>query len=457
MAISETIDSAEKDATAAPTSPAPYSTKAPHPSSRARLYRLLWRWHFYAGLIAAPILLVAAVTGGIYVFIEELQPWMYPSLFYSADARGPQKSLDEMAAAVRSAHPDAQLLSATEPKQVGLNATFAVKLPSGTRTAFVDPSTGEVAGLFHEADSFFAIVLGIHRRLLAGSVGRMLVELAASWGLVLLLTGLYLWWPQRLGRPRLPTLGVWFPRVRGSWLLVLRDWHSVVGFYTLGTATFVLLTGLFFTQVFGNGYKRLSNFGGEQPAAFAVTPKSEAAAGRARIPLIAAMESAEAHLPGYGPKRVQMPTGPQDTYRVMRADWSNPTWKTTVFVDAYSSRVVHAHGWDDAPLAHQVRLSVYPIHVGNIFGMPTKILALLTCLAIVLLCITGVWMWWRKRPRRTWGLPPSNHELLVPGWLIAAICVLGVVLPAVGGSILLILAGEWLLARIARRRRAAAA
>lgn len=446
--LSETTDIASGRLPAADHDP----SAARHPSSRARLYRLLWRWHFYAGLITAPVLLVAAITGGIYVFIEELQPVIYPELFRSTSASGSQRSLDELAAAVRRAHPDAQLNFAAEAKHPGLNATFAVKLPAGPRTVFVDPATGDVAGSYHEPDSFFGIVLGLHRRLLLGSVGRMVVELAASWGLVLLLTGTYLWWPQRLGRPRLPTQGVWYPRVRGSWLLILRDWHGVVGFYSLGTAAFVLFTGLFFTQVFGNGYKRATNLGGELPAAFAVSPKSEAPAGRSRVSLAAVLDAAEPHLPGHGARRVQLPSGPQDVFRVSRADGSSPTWRTTVFIDAYTARVVHTVGWDDAPPAHKVRMSAYPIHVGGIFGLTTKVAALLTCAALVLLVITGIWMWWRKRPRGTWGFPPSNAELAVPGWLIAAIYGLGMLLPAVGISLLLMMLGEASAAWWGRRR-----
>ena len=405
-------------------------------------------------MITAPVLLIAAITGGIYVFIEELQPVIYPELFRSSNAGGSQRSLEELAAAVRRAHPDAQLNFAAEAKHPGLNATFAVKFPAGPRTVFVDPATGEIAGAYHEPDSFFGIVLGLHRRLLLGPVGRMVVELAASWGIVLLITGTYLWWPQRLGRPRLPTQGVWYPRIRGSWLLVLRDWHSVVGFYSLAAAAFILFTGLFFTQLFGNGYKRVTNLGGELPAAFTVSPKSEAPAGRARVSLTAALDAAEPYLPGHGARRIQFPSGPQDVFRVFRAAGSSPTWRTTVFVDAYTARVIHTSGWDDAPLAHKVRMSAYPIHVGSIFGMPTKVVALLTCAALLLLVVTGVWMWWRKRPHGTWGFPPSNAELSLPGWLIGVICGLGILLPAVGASIVIILLGEAVAGWRSRRRAA---
>lgn len=436
-----------------------------HPSSRARLYRLLWRWHFYAGLITAPILIVASVTGALYVFVHELQPVMYPELFVSQAAEGagevnrapdPQL-LDDAVAAVRQAYPTAQIVAAAEPRKPGRNAPVTLKLPEGFQAAMVDPSSDQVAGIFDEPNSFFGIVLAIHRRLLAGSVGRMFVELAAAWGIVLLVTGVYLWWPRRLGRPRPPVVGVWVPRWSGPFLPVLRDWHAVVGFYAVVTSAFVLFTGLFFTQVFGNAYKRISNLGGENPAgAFSVKPTSEPAVGRRPIALCQVVAAAEPLLPGTGPRRVQLPTSPQDTYRVTRIDWSNPAWKTTVFVDAYSGRVIHTTGWDDAPLTHRVRLSVYPIHTGEIFGLTTKILALLTCVALALLAVTGVWMWWRKRPRGTWGLPPSNAELPIPGLILAVIVGLGILLPAVGASILLIILGDAILSRsLGKRRRPA--
>lgn len=42
------------------------------------LYRTIWRWHFHAGLIVAPFLLILAVTGAIYLFNDEINDALYP-------------------------------------------------------------------------------------------------------------------------------------------------------------------------------------------------------------------------------------------------------------------------------------------------------------------------------------------------------------------------------------------
>ena len=48
------------------------------------LYRTIWRWHFYAGLIVAPFLLILAVTGAIYLFNDELNDALMPELHFVA-------------------------------------------------------------------------------------------------------------------------------------------------------------------------------------------------------------------------------------------------------------------------------------------------------------------------------------------------------------------------------------
>ena len=38
----------------------------------AAAYRLVWRWHFYAGVVVMPFLLLLALTGGLYLFKDEI-------------------------------------------------------------------------------------------------------------------------------------------------------------------------------------------------------------------------------------------------------------------------------------------------------------------------------------------------------------------------------------------------
>ena len=44
------------------------------------LYRVIWRWHFFAGLLVLPFLVMMAITGGTYLFKPELDHFLYRSI-----------------------------------------------------------------------------------------------------------------------------------------------------------------------------------------------------------------------------------------------------------------------------------------------------------------------------------------------------------------------------------------
>ena len=55
------------------------STKGESPTG-AGLFRAMWRWHFFAAFLVAPILLVLASTGLIYLFRFQLEPLLHADL-----------------------------------------------------------------------------------------------------------------------------------------------------------------------------------------------------------------------------------------------------------------------------------------------------------------------------------------------------------------------------------------
>ena len=79
----------------------------------------------------------------------------------------------------------------------------------------------------------------LHGELLIGNRGSI-VELAASWTIIMIVTGLVLWWPR--GANRLG--GVVYPRLSRGSRLFWRDIHSVTGLWICGLALFLLLSGL---------------------------------------------------------------------------------------------------------------------------------------------------------------------------------------------------------------------
>jgi len=214
----------------------------------------------------------------------------------------------------------------------------------------------------------------------------------------------------------------------------------VFGAFAVPVLLAVAASGLFWTQLAGKErWKRA--VGDEASAIWDARPRSTVVPGVTRIGYDRAFAAA-----GYDATRslvsASISTSADAAYTVYRngADDGSPSESAFAFVDAYSGRVLARFGWDDRSLLGKIDASGYAIHVGAIAGLPGRILALLAALVLAALCITGPWMWWKRRPRGRLGIPPRVERFALP--LLVGFVALGWVLPTVGYTLLAVLAFE---------------
>ena len=192
----------------------------------AALYRTIWRWHFYAALLVMPLVLVLASSGAIYLFKPQIDRWEERDWreLGTAGAVSPDAQL----AAALAAFPGARFHAYRLPEAAGDAAMVHLALPKGDQAGaqpmvdvFVSPQ-GKVLGSLDPETRITATIARFHGSLLLGRAGDWLVELAASWAIVMILTGLYLWWPDGRG-----LAGVAWPRLSHGSRLAWRDMHAV--------------------------------------------------------------------------------------------------------------------------------------------------------------------------------------------------------------------------------------
>ena len=191
------------------------------------LYRTIWRWHFYAGLIVAPFLLILAVTGAIYLFNDEINDALYPRQRFVAP--GPAMPASHLIGAALADYPGGSATRIDMPVEPGRSAqVFVTPAKGDPRRVFVDPGTHRVLGSYVYTHTLVGFADTFHGSLMLGDWGDAIVELMACWGLVLVITGLYLWWPR--GGSRLA--GVITPRLKARGRIFWRDLHAVTGVWT---------------------------------------------------------------------------------------------------------------------------------------------------------------------------------------------------------------------------------
>lgn len=427
--------------------PAPYPSGG-RPSSDG-LYRIIWRWHFYAGIFVTPVLLVLSITGALYIFRSEIEDFWFARLRF-VEPSGARTSAQAQVAAAQAAYPGRRSTMLTLPTEP--NRASIVRLGGDSRrdsvTVHVDPYQGTVLGAEEEGlPAAFDAVLTLHRELFLGTSGRLVVELTTGWTILLLVTGLYLWWPRHRGRSE----GVWWPRLRAKPYTMLRDLHTVLGFYLLVPMMVIVVTGLFYAIVWGEAFHLVTRHGDRSRSVRrdASTARVEQSPPRGTLGSSESLDQVEARARGHYPDRNLSfdlshveDKGIQVT---VSNDYNRPfgPYVSAQFVLDRATGKMVSHG----TLAEHERYWwhgwVYPLHVGSMLGIPTKLLWLVACMLLIASPITGLWMWWIRRPRGRTGLP-RRPESRLPVALIALIALLSIALPLVGVSIAPILIGEGL-------------
>ena len=194
-------------------------------------------------------MLLLAITGSIYLFKPQLDSLMYPNLlFVPGQDVTSVLPYSQQLQTVQRAYPNATISNITPSIAPDRSTEVAITTADNELTAFVNPYNGQLLGTRDENQNLQAIIRRLHGELMIGKIGDYLVELAACWGLVLLLTGLYLWLP----RNGFSVWGVLLPRLNSTSKRVFwRDLHSVSGFYGAILIAILILTGLTWSGFWG--------------------------------------------------------------------------------------------------------------------------------------------------------------------------------------------------------------
>jgi uncharacterized iron-regulated membrane protein len=136
---------------------------------------------------------------------------------------------------------------------------------------------------------------------------------------------------------------------------------------------------------------------------------------------------------------IDFPHTAENSITVYAGSYDSPSTLTVLHIDQYSGALLDSVRWRQLSAAAKLQLSAYSIHIGSIYGTATKVLAVIVCVLIAAMSVTGAAMWWIRRPKGKTGFPLKTKELKPAKWLIAVICLLGVLMPAAGISLLLIL------------------
>lgn len=443
----------------------------------ARRRSLFWRIHFWAALLASPFTLIATLTGLLYVFTPQIEALLYDKLDRVMPA-GQMRTLDEAVAAARASVPENWQLHSVIPP---LTAQDSVKirftppmeehtghsghhhgsgakagevrrpafgLPANATVVYVDPYRATVLGSLGYQERFSIWSRKLHSSLLQGENWRWMIELAASWMMVMLLTGIWLWWP-RPGQAGLP-------QARAKGRALWKQWHAFLG-VTLSLVSLVILaTGITWSKYAGDQVRAARDWAGQGPPQAPRGLKSVPLEGSAALDWQQAWEAARRHAPSVS-MQLTAPHTPEATWRIASADNSQPTRRFDLQLDAYSGAVLYSAGWKEQTAFGKATAIGIPFHRGE-FGWWNQAILLVFGIGLLFSLVSGWVMFFKRRKPGSFVLPP-----LLPGawksasrgmWVTAGAMLIALPVLAVSAAGVLIL--EMLLAIVSRTEKTVA-
>lgn len=465
-------------------------------------YFLTWRWHFYAGLFVIPFMLMLSLTGLVMLFDDEIEFNRYKSILTVAPETT-EVTVSQQMENVLAAYPSTIVTQFIPAQSSEFANRFSILFESG-KTLFVtvNPYNGNIIGTIDRSDSWYDLANDIHGTLLLGDWGDYLIEIAASLGVILLVTGIYLWLP----RDRASKAGFLKIRTTNGPRILIRDLHANIGGLLSFVLLFFFISGLAWTGIWGGKLVQAwSSFPAEKWDEVPLSTQNHASMNHGseeEIPwnleqtlmpeshdhaaMLAAGEGAVSHgsmqhdamsqnigvakdgskqavdqvgidsilaqaeALGFTQFKLNLPRSETGVYTLaantMSGDITDPRLDRTTHIDQYSGRVLADVTWNEYNLMAKFMAAGIALHQGDISGW-NKIANVLFCLAFMFIAISGAVMWWIRRPvgKSVLGAPPRFEHDGIWKLGLTTIVVLSLMLPMAGGTIALILLVDWLV------------
>ncbi|MBZ5858594.1 PepSY-associated TM helix domain-containing protein [Flavihumibacter profundi] len=357
------------------------------------------RIHLYLGLAAGLIIMVTCFTGAVLVFEPELQ-MLFNRERYVVELGSQRKSLAELEQSFKEKLPAAKItgikLFRAPDRTIEINYSFPGPKRNGDKkTAFMNPFTGEVIALYNYGDSFFYDMMSLHRWLLKGPVGKLVVGISTLVFLFILVTGIILWWPKTKNILRQRLSLKW----DAGWKRVNHDLHLVLGFYSAIFLFVFAFTGLAWSfEWFNKGIYKVTNSSmqGAKLPVIAFRSGKELIQFDAVLATVQAVDPTAVFYAINAPKDSTAPFA----VSVLRRDALHESATDNYFVDRYSATLAGVIKWEERNLGQRVRATFKPVHTASIFGWPSKVIGLVVCLLGTSFPITGVIMWLNRTRTR---------------------------------------------------------
>ena len=366
--------------------------------------KLLGKLHLWLGLSSGIVVFVLSITGCIYAFQAEISDLTQPYRFVDEQKGSflPPTKLQEIAEeALPERHVHAVLYA--DKGHAAEVIFFNFEPDYYYYITYLNPYTGEVLKVKDMEADFFKFILDGHFYLwLPPEIGQTVVASFTLVFLVMMITGIILWWPKNKAAKKQRFSIKW----NAKWRRKNYDLHNVLGFYATWVVIILALTGLVWGfEWFSESLYKITGGSKELLYSEPLSDTTQIKNVAGMPPLDQAWEKMKKLYPSAATIEVHPPATPASPIAANANPDASTYWQIDYrYFDQYTMEelsVDHLYGRiNDANNADLLRRMNYDIHVGAILGLPGKILAFFASLIFASLPITGFYIWWGRKNKK---------------------------------------------------------
>jgi len=366
-----------------------------------RFKKIIRKIHLWLGFTSGLLVLFLGITGCVLAFELEIRNLTEPEQFVQTEDKPflPPSVLVPEA----EKYLDGKRARSIEYKEKGKAAIVSYYNDTDYSLVMINPYNAKVQKAKNMNEDFFRIVINGHYYLwLPPEIGQPIVASATLIFLIMMISGIILWWPRNKAARKQRFSIKWNVR----WRRKNYDLHNVLGFYMSWIAIFIAISGLVMGfQWFAKSVYWVSSAGKIMPPhehPVSDTTKMITGMYPADIvweklkPLTKENEALGIYFPETNTDAIEGGVNHRPgTY--YNSDFYHYDQYTLQELPATG---IYAGAFKDAAIEDKINRMNYDIHVGAVLGLPGKILAFFASLIAASLPVTGFYIWWGKRKKK---------------------------------------------------------
>ncbi|REG99488.1 PepSY-associated TM helix domain-containing protein [Flavobacterium aquicola] len=365
-----------------------------------RVKKIISQIHLWLGLASGLIVFIVALTGSILVFEEEIEEILHPEFYTVTSIAKEKKAIDysiEILEKKYSIKTINRIYTYNDPKRTSL--VMAKDSNDETQIFAINPYTGKIIDKVTMKSRFFSIVNNLHRNLLMGETGKLITGYSCLIFVVLLISGLFLWWPKKIKTLKQRLIIKW----KASFKRVNWDFHSTLGFYSFLFLLIISLTGLTWSfKWFENTIYYFSDGTSKKTSVTVENPTKTEPKLKNTVFYQTILDVTNRVYPFKGDIQIRMPKDTINSIFVTKENLEKniPNQSSIAYFDKYTAEIFQIKPYESFTLGDKIRRIIFPLHTGSILVYPTKIIAFLVCLIAATAPITGFLIWIGRKKKK---------------------------------------------------------